>query len=216
MPALPGSHWDPGNLPGGTNFGSYPSLQVPQQGKGASLAGPGICWGGVGNLNVPEAKSHFCATVRHHAGRRGTQEGNGGIQAGNGAPRQGMGAPSSKFLGVRSQPSPYPCSGHGDEASGRNILLSLAVLELVCAHPQFPLPEVFGQNKRSWGKMELQPFGGGTKPGPAGQCSLRIPKFPPSPSERSGTLGLQTSKGQFNGLCPGYLQLPTAPKALSP
>lgn len=64
--------------------------------------------------------------------------------------------------------------------------------------------------------MELQPFGGGTKPGPAGQCSLRIPKFPPSPSERGGTLGLQTSKGQFNGLCPGYLQLPTAPKALSP
>lgn len=64
--------------------------------------------------------------------------------------------------------------------------------------------------------MKLQPLGEGTKPGPAGQCSFPIPKFLPSLSERGGTLGLQTSKGQFNGLCPGYQQLPTAPKAPNP
>lgn len=64
--------------------------------------------------------------------------------------------------------------------------------------------------------MKLQSLGGGTKPRPAGQCSRPIPKFLPSLPEAGGTLGLQTSKGQCNGLCPGYLQLPTALKAPNP
>lgn len=51
-------------------------------GERASLAGIGICWRGVGNLNVPEAKLHFSVTVWHHAGKRDTQVGNGGTQAG--------------------------------------------------------------------------------------------------------------------------------------
>lgn len=149
-------------------------------------------------------------------GRGAPRKGMGAARQGGGAPRQGRAAPSSKFLGVRSQPSPCPCPGHGDEASGRNILLSLAVLEPVCAHPQFPLPEVFGQNKRSWGKMELQPFGGGTKPGPAGQCILRIPKFPRPPRSAVGHWDCRHQRGSLMACARGICSFPLPPRLSVP
>lgn len=197
-----GTAWLPLGFQAPSRWDKHWELPLTAGGKGDSLAGPGICWGGAGNLNVPEAKSYFCVTVWHHTGNGGTQAGKSSTQP--------------QFLGVRSQPSPCPCPGRGSEASSWNILLSLAVLEIVCAHPWFPLPEVFGQNNRSWEKWIFRPLEKGPNQGLLGSAASEFPNSCPCFQSEVGHWDCRHQRGSLMACAWGICSFPLPPRLSIP